>query len=36
MYGYWTKYGYLGKLKSGKWMLFANENEYIDYINDED
>lgn len=30
MYGYHTPYGYKG-LVSGRWILFATEDEYTDY-----
>lgn len=35
-YGYNTKYGYMGRLRDGRWMLFATEKEYTEYINEED
>lgn len=31
MYGYLTKYGYLGWV-NGRWMLFASEQEYFEYL----
>ena len=31
MKGYYTAYGYMG-LVNGKYILFATEAEYIDYI----
>jgi len=33
MKGYYTAYGYMGYV-NGKYMLFATEAEYIDYITD--
>lgn len=35
MYGYYTGYGYFG-LVSGRWMLFASESEYLEYMKEED
>jgi len=35
MKGYTTGSGYMG-LVNGKYMLFASEDEYIAYIEDED
>ena len=35
-YGYYIPSGYKGKLKDGRWMLFATEQEYIEYMNEED
>lgn len=34
MEGYVTSYGYMG-LVSGRWILFATEAEYYEYLNDE-
>lgn len=34
MSGYYTSYGYMG-LVSGRWMLFATEAEYYEYILEE-
>ena len=31
MKGYYTAYGYMGYV-DGKYILFATESEYIDYI----
>ena len=32
-YGYYTGYGYRGWVESyHKWMVFATEEEYLDYI----
>ncbi len=31
MIGYFTPYGYMGVV-FGRWMLFATENEYYEYI----
>lgn len=31
MDGYYTSYGYMGRV-NGKWMLFATEREYCDYL----
>jgi len=33
MYGYQTAYGYMG-LVDGRWMLFATEAEYHEYLSD--
>ena len=33
MDGYFTKYGFMG-LVSGRWMLFTNESEYLEYLED--
>lgn len=33
--GYHTKRGYLGCLKSGEWMLFPTEKEYLEYVGEE-
>lgn len=33
MRGYWTNYGYMG-LVGDKWILFVNEQEYLEYILD--
>lgn len=33
MKGYFTKFGYLG-YADGKWMLFATESDYYDYVED--
>ena len=34
-YGYIVGYGYRGWVERlGKWILFATESEYIDYISD--
>lgn len=30
-YGYFTSFGYRG-LVSGVWMLFASEDDYLEYI----
>lgn len=30
-YGYYTSTGYLGLVR-GKWMLFATETEYVEYV----
>jgi hypothetical protein len=32
--GYYTSIGYMG-LVEGKWMLFATETDYIEYIEDD-
>lgn len=34
MVGYSTSYGYMGFV-AGQWILFATENEYYEYLNDE-
>lgn len=34
MQGYHTSYGYKGYVR-GRWMLFATEDEYIEYMEDE-
>lgn len=34
-YGYVTSFGYMG-LVAGKWMLFASELEYYEYLKEED
>lgn len=34
MYGYYTAYGFMGRVGS-RWMLFASEAEYIDYVSEE-
>ena len=31
MYGYYTASGYMGYIR-GKWMLFATESEYFEYM----
>lgn len=31
MEGYYTPYGYMGKV-NGNWMLFATEREYYEYL----
>lgn len=33
MYGYQIPYGYRG-LVAGRWMTFANEAEYCEYVNE--
>lgn len=33
-YGYLTSYGFMG-LVNGRWMLFATEAEYYDYLKEE-
>lgn len=33
-YGYLTKDGYFGRLFNGKWMMFATENEYIEWLDE--
>lgn len=34
-YGYPTSYGYYGYVESyHKWMMFASEGEYLEYISD--
>ena len=30
--GYWTSYGYYGRLEDGTWMEFASDAEYIEYM----
>lgn len=35
MYGYNTAIGYKGKLPDGTWMLFATEEEYKEYIHED-
>ena len=35
MQGYYTPYGYKG-LVNGKYILFASESDYKDYITDSD
>ena len=35
MKGYWTGYGYKGKMHSGKWILFASDTEYREAYADE-
>jgi len=34
MEGYLTSYGYIGFV-TGRWMLFATESEYYEYLNEE-
>lgn len=34
MYGYTVSCGYMG-LVDGRWMLFATENEYREYLEEE-
>jgi len=34
MEGYLISYGYIGFV-SGRWMLFATEPEYYEYLNEE-
>jgi hypothetical protein len=34
MEGYLTSYGYMGFV-TGRWMLFATESEYYEYLNEE-
>lgn len=34
-YGYLTPYGFKG-LVDGRWMLFATESDYYDYLNEEE
>lgn len=34
-YGYLTPYGFKG-LVDGRWMLFATESEYHEYLNEEE
>lgn len=36
MYGYLTPSGYMGRLKSGRWMLFATQNEYHEYYAEDE
>lgn len=33
--GYHTKTGYMGQLPDKKWMLFASDHEYMEYISEE-
>lgn len=33
-YGYYTQCGYMGRLSSGIWMLFATQQDYIEYLNE--
>ena len=33
MKGYYTEYGYMGYV-NGRYMLFASEADYYDYVND--
>ncbi len=35
MKGYLTLYGYMGFV-SGRWILFATESEYYEYLKEED
>ena len=35
MQGYFTGYGYRGKMHDGKWRTFATEAEYIEAYTDE-
>lgn len=35
MYGYFTSYGYVGYVY-GRKMLFANEDEYYEYVEELD
>lgn len=34
MDGYFTSYGYMGRVGSS-WMLFATESEYYDYLKED-
>lgn len=34
MQGYYISYGYKGYV-NGRWMLFATEDEYIEYIKED-
>lgn len=34
-YGYLTAAGYMG-LVAGRWMLFASETEYYEYLEEDD
>ena len=34
MYGYLTQYGFMGRVGT-RWMLFASEAEYLDYVSEE-
>ena len=36
MYGYIIASGYKGRLSDGTWMLFPTEEEYKEYIYEED
>lgn len=34
MYGYYVQAGFMGLVDS-RWMLFATESDYIDYLSEE-
>lgn len=34
MYGYVVQSGFMGRV-DGRWMLFATETEYIEYLSEE-
>ena len=31
-YGYYTQTGYMGRLPTGRWVLFATQADYLDYL----
>lgn len=37
MYGYYTAYGFMGRVGrvGTRWMLFTSETEYLDYVSEE-
>ena len=30
--GYWTSYGFMGRLEDGTYMEFSSDSEYYDYM----
>lgn len=35
-YGYYTESGYYGRMKDGRWILFATESEYLQLLKEDE
>ena len=35
-YGYYTESGYCGRMKDGRWILFATEGEYLQSLKEDE
>lgn len=35
-YGYVTESGYYGRMKDGRWILFATEGEYLQSLKEDE
>lgn len=35
-YGYITDFGYYGRMKDGRWILFSTEGEYLQLLEEDE